>query len=115
MENGNRMIYFDNAATKKLDEEVLNAMLPYLTLYYGNPSSIYSLGRKTRIAVEQARKTIAGLLGVKPQTVVFTSGGTESNNMAVLCTLCDLGCDHIIISGVEHHAVLTTGEANLYS
>lgn len=99
-------IYFDNAATTALDQEVLEAMLPYLTQHFGNPSSIYSYGRETRLAVENARKTVAKILGVKPGAIFFTSGGTESNNTAIVSSIRDLGCTHIITSPIEHHAVL---------
>ena len=76
-------IYFDNAATTALDPEVLEAMMPYLTEKFGNPSSIYSYGRETRLAIENARKTVAKILGCKPGEIFFTSGGTESNNTAI--------------------------------
>jgi cysteine desulfurase len=106
----NEPIYLDNAATTKMNENVLQVMMPYLTSYYGNPSSIHSYGRETRIAVEQARKTIAALLSVKPSTIIFTSGGTESNNTAIATAIRDLHCNHIITSKIEHHAVLHTIE-----
>lgn len=101
-------IYLDNAATTTLDKEVLEAMLPYMTTHFGNPSSIYSYGRETRLAVENARKTVARLLGAHPGEIFFTSGGTEANNTAILASLRDLGCKHIITSPIEHHAVLHT-------
>lgn len=101
-------IYLDNAATTALDKEVLDAMLPYMTTYFGNPSSIYSYGRETRLAVENARKMVARLLGAHPGEIFFTSGGTEANNTAILASLRDLGCKHIITSPIEHHAVLHT-------
>ncbi|MFT4092680.1 MAG: cysteine desulfurase family protein [Niabella sp.] len=101
-------IYLDNAATTALDKEVLDAMLPYMTTHFGNPSSIYSYGRETRLAVENARKTVAKLLGAHPGEIFFTSGGTESNNTAILAAVRDLGCKHIITSPIEHHAVLHT-------
>ena len=103
-------IYFDNAATTPLDKEVLEAMLPYLANHFGNPSSIYSYGRETRLAIESARKSVAKLLGVKPGTIFFTSGGTESDNTAIEASIRDLGCTHIITSAIEHHAVLHTAE-----
>jgi len=103
-------IYFDNAATTPLDKEVLEAMIPYLANHFGNPSSIYSYGRETRLAIENARKTVAKLLGVKPGTIFFTSGGTESDNTAIEASIRDLGCTHIITSAIEHHAVLHTAE-----
>ena len=101
-------IYLDNAATTPLDKEVLEAMLPYMTTHFGNPSSIYSYGRETKLAVENARKAIAKTLGAKPGEIFFTSGGTESNNTAITAAIRDLGCTHIITSPIEHHAVLHT-------
>lgn len=103
-------IYLDNAATTAVDEAVVQAMIPYLTQKFGNPSSIYSFGRETRMAVESARKTVARLLGAQPAEIFFTSGGTESNNFAIQSSVRDLGCTRIITSRVEHHAVLHTIE-----
>lgn len=113
-------IYFDNAATTALDVEVLNAMMPYLTNQFGNPSSIYSYGRESRMAIENARKSVAKTLNAHPAEIFFTSGGTESSNTAITASVRDLGCKHIISSPIEHHATLhtvehlyNTGEANL--
>lgn len=103
-------IYFDNAATTALDKEVLDAMLPYMTEKFGNPSSIYSYGRESRLAIENARKSVAKLLNAHPGEIFFTSGGTESNNTAIGAAIRDLGCKHIISSPIEHHAVLHTVE-----
>ena len=103
-------IYFDNAATTTLDPEVLEAMMPYLTEKFGNPSSIYSYGRETRMAIENARKTVAKILNAHPAEVFFTSGGTESSNTAINAAVRDLGCKHIISSPIEHHATLHTVE-----
>jgi cysteine desulfurase len=103
-------IYFDNAATTQLDPVVLEKMLPYLTEKFGNPSSIYSYGRETRLAVEEARKTVAKLLNAHPAEIFFTSGGTESSNTAIQAAVRDLGCRHIISSPLEHHATLHTIE-----
>jgi cysteine desulfurase len=103
-------VYLDNAATTRLDSEVLESMMPYLTEHFGNPSSIYSYGRETRLAIENARKSVAKTLGTKPANVFFTSGGTESNNTAIAASIRDLGCTHIISSPIEHHAVLHTVE-----
>jgi len=103
-------IYFDNAATTSLDPAVLEAMMPYLTEKFGNPSSIYSYGRETRMAVEQARKSVAKNLGAKPSEIFFTSGGTESSNTILHAAIQDLGCKHIISSPIEHHATLHTVE-----
>ena len=99
-------IYLDNAATTALDKEVLDAMLPYMTTHFGNPSSIYSYGRESRLAIENARKTVARILNANPGEIFFTSGGTESDNMAISAAIRDLGCRHIITSPIEHHAVL---------
>ena len=101
-------IYFDNAATTSLDPEVLEVMMPYFTEKFGNPSSIYSYGRESRMAIEQARKSVAKILGAKPSEIFFTSGGTESSNTALHAAIFDLGCKHIISSPIEHHATLHT-------
>ena len=103
-------IYLDNAATTSLDEQVLAAMMPYLTEKFGNPSSIYSYGRETRMAIESARKTVAKILNAHPSEIFFTSGGTESSNTAINAAVRDLGCKHIISSPIEHHATLHTIE-----
>ena len=103
-------IYLDNAATTSLDKEVLDTMMPYLTEQFGNPSSIYSYGRETRMAIEQARKTVAKILNAHPAEIFFTSGGTESSNTAITAAVKDLGCKHIITSSIEHHATLHTVE-----
>jgi cysteine desulfurase len=103
-------IYLDNAATTPLDPEVLEAMMPYLTTHFGNPSSIYSYGRETRLAIENARKTVAKILNAHPSEIFFTSGGTESSNTAIRASLNNLGCKRIITSPIEHHATLHTVE-----
>jgi len=103
-------IYFDNAATTALDPQVLETMMPYLTEKFGNPSSIYSYGRETRMAIETARKTVAKILHAHPAEIFFTSGGTESSNTAIAAAVRDLGCRHIITSPIEHHAVTHTVE-----
>jgi cysteine desulfurase len=103
-------IYFDNAATTALDPQVLEVMMPYLTEKFGNPSSIYSYGRETRMEIESARKTVAKILNAHPAEIFFTSGGTESSNTAINAAVYDLGCKHIISSPLEHHAVLHTIE-----
>src|SRR5882724_6030738 len=103
-------IYFDNAASTTLDPRVLEAMMPYLTEKFGNPSSIYSYGRETRLAIENARKTVAKILNAHPAEIFFTSGGTESSNTAISAAINDLGCRHIISSPLEHHATLHTVE-----
>ncbi len=103
-------VYLDNAATSPLDPQVLEAMLPYMKQHYGNPSSIHSFGRETKAAIEQARKKVAGYFHASPSEIFFTSGGTEANNMAILCSIRDLGITHAITSPIEHHAVLHTLE-----
>jgi cysteine desulfurase len=103
-------IYFDNAATTSLDNEVLQAMMPFLTEKFGNPSSIYSYGRETKMAIEASRKNVAKILNAHPSEIFFTSGGTESNNTAITTSVRDLGCKHIITSAIEHHAVTHTIE-----
>ena len=106
----NQTIYLDNAATTVLDPEVLETMLPYLQQHFGNPSSTYSIGNTTRSAIEAARRSVGKILGVKPATLYFTSGGTESNNTAIASSVNELGCTHVITSPIEHHAVLHTVE-----
>ena len=104
-------IYLDNAATTKISDNVLNAMLPYLTEEYGNPSSIYTLGRNSAIAVNKARHQVAQALGCEDSEVYFTSCGSESDNWAIKSTakmMAQKGKKHIITSVFEHHAVLHT-------
>jgi cysteine desulfurase len=101
-------IYLDNAATTSLDPQVLEAMMPFLTEQYGNPSSIYSYGREARMAIEKARKYIATTFNATPSEIFFTSCGTESSNTAIQGALRDLGCKRIISSAIEHHATLYT-------
>ena len=103
-------IYFDNAATTSLDPVVLEVMMPFLTEKFGNPSSIYSYGRETKMAIENARKSVAKNLNASPGEIFFTSGGTESTNTAINAAIRDLGCKHIITSPIEHHATLHTVE-----
>jgi cysteine desulfurase len=104
-------VYFDNAATTPIAPEVAEAMIPILKNRFGNPSSIHSFGRDTRALIENARKNIAKLLHAAPSEIFFTSGGTEADNMAIQCTIQDLGIKHAITSAIEHHAVLHTLEA----
>lgn len=101
-----KRIYFDNAATTPLRAEVIEVMKEAMEEMYGNPSSIYLEGRTARAAVEQARKTVANCLGASIGEIFFTSGGTESNNMALKCAVRDLGVRRIISSPIEHHCIL---------
>ena len=103
-------VYLDNAATTPLDPIVLEAMMPYMTDHFGNPSSTHAFGRKTKNAIEISRKKVADYLNAEPSEIIFTSGGTEADNMALRCGVMDLGVKRIITSSVEHHAVGHTAE-----
>lgn len=103
------MIYLDNAATTQIDPQVVEAMMPYLTEQYGNPGSIYRLGRDAKAAVEKARKQVANLMGAEPEQIIFTSGATEANNMVFEITrtfLKETGKNHVITTQIEHKSVL---------
>ncbi|MBD8488814.1 cysteine desulfurase [Echinicola sp. CAU 1574] len=101
-------VYLDNAATTALDEKVLEAMIPYLSGHYGNPSSVHSHGREVRTAIERSRKKVAELLNASPGEIFFTSGGTEADNTALVCAIETYGIKHALTSPIEHHAVLHT-------
>ena len=107
-----KLIYLDNAATTKTSESVLQAMLPYFTECYGNASSIYSIGTKSKEAITKSRETIAATLGAKPEEIYFTAGGSESDNWALKATAeaYESKGKHIITSKIEHHAILHTCE-----
>lgn len=108
-----KRIYLDNAAATPMDREVLDAMMPYLTTSYGNPSSLHYFGQQARAAVQKARGQVAHVLGVSGEDLVFTSGGTEADNLAILGYLranFPKG-GHVITTAVEHHAVLRTFQA----
>jgi cysteine desulfurase len=105
MISAEQIVYLDNNATTQLDPAVIEEMLPFLTQFYGNPSSGYSFGRQVRQAIELARERVAGLLGCEPGEIVFTSCGTESNNAAVNSALrLDLNRQHVVTTAVEHSA-----------
>ncbi|MDE3096702.1 MAG: cysteine desulfurase [Chloroflexota bacterium] len=108
-----RRIYFDHAATTPTDPRVVSAMLPYLTSAWGNPSSIYFEAREARKGLDDARRTVASVLRCKPNEVVFTSGGTEADNLALrgVATAARGRGDHIITTAIEHHAVLHACDA----
>lgn len=106
------MIYLDNAATTKTNEDVVKEMLPYFTENYGNASSVYDLGSKSKLAITKSRETIAAALNAKPEEIYFTAGGSESDNWALKATAeayKNKG-KHIITSKIEHHAILHTCE-----
>ena len=107
-----KMIYLDNAATTKVADSVVDAMLPYFKEYYGNASSIYQLGAKSKEALDESREYIAGTLGAKTNEIYFTAGGSESDNWAIKATADAYAQKgkHIITSAIEHHAVLHTCE-----
>lgn len=106
------LLYFDNNATTKVDPEVVQEMMPFLTDFYGNPSSPYSFGKHVAQALEKAREQVAGVLGCLPGEVLFTSCGTESTNSAIHAALAvDRDAQHIVTTRVEHSATLKTCEA----
>jgi cysteine desulfurase len=106
-------IYLDYAATTPLDPRVLEAMMPYMTEHFGNPNSIHSFGREARRAIDEAREKIAQLLNCQPSEIVFTSGGTESDNLALrgVAEAYRHKGNHIVTTAIEHHAVLRTCKA----
>ena len=103
-------VYLDNAATTQVRKDVIVKMQDALATQYGNPSSTHAFGRPAKSAIEKARKTIAKELNAHPSEIIFTSGGTEADNMILRCSVRDLGVTEIITSKVEHHAVLHTAE-----
>ncbi len=107
-----RYVYLDHAATTPPHPEVAKAMEPYLAEKFGNPSALYALGRESRNAIEEARGKVASLIGAPPDEVYFTSGGSESDNMALLGTLLanEAKGNHVVTTAIEHHAVLETAE-----
>ncbi len=107
-----KLIYLDNAATTKVADSVVDAMLPYFKEYYGNASSIYQLGAKSKEALDESREYIAGTIGAKANEIYFTAGGSESDNWAIKATADAYAQKgkHIITSAIEHHAVLHTCE-----
>jgi len=105
-----KKVYLDNAATTPLAPEVAETMIPVLQNQFGNPSSTHSFGREVRGVVETSRRKVANLLNITPGEIIFTSGGTEADNMALRCSVEDLDVTHIITSSIEHHAVIHTAE-----
>lgn len=117
MTYGREGIYLDHAATTPTDPEVVDVMLPFFTSQFGNPSSIYQLGQEGRAAVDAARRQVSGVLGCNPAEIMFTSGATESNNLALRGTVAEWRLrhgageqPHVIISAIEHHAVLDVAD-----
>ena len=106
-----KSVYFDNAATTQLHGDVVDRMVEVLKTNYGNPSSTHSFGRSSKTLIEKSRKAIASALHVSASEIIFTSGGTEADNLIINSAVRDLGVQHIITSKIEHHAVLHTVEA----
>lgn len=106
----NKRVYLDNAATTPMDPQVVEVMYQVMKEDFGNPSSTHSFGRRTKGLMETARKQIAGFLNAKTSEIIFTSGGTEADNMAIIGSVLDLGVKYIISSPIEHHAVIHTVE-----
>ena len=108
-------IYLDHSATTPVHPAVVEAMLPYFTTDYGNPSSIHTVGRRANVALEKARRTVAEICGARPNEIIFTSGGSEGDNAALrgiaLARRSATGAKRLVISAIEHHAVLHTAEA----
>ena len=101
-------VYFDNAATTQVRDDVIESISNVLKNNFGNASSTHSFGRSSKVLIEQSRKTVAKYLNVNASEIVFTSGGTEADNLALQCSVRDLGVTHVITSRIEHHAVLHT-------
>ncbi len=109
-----RFVYADNAATTQISDRVLEAILPWLKEGYGNPSSIYALGRNSKLAIEKAREKVAAAIGADPAEIYFTGCGSEADNWAIkgaMSRLAKKGKNHFITSAIEHHAVLHTADA----
>ena len=105
-----KKVYLDNAATSPLDPMVIKAMTDEMQETYGNPSASHSIGRKAKAVVETARKQIAASIQAEAKEIIFTSGGTEADNMAIRCVVNDLDVTHVITSPIEHKAVIGTCE-----
>ena len=98
-------VYLDNAATTPIAQEVVDAMIPVMRDGFGNPSSAHAYGRKSKALIETSRRSIAKHLNCQPSEIIFTSGGTEADNMAINSSVNQMGVTHIITSELEHHAV----------
>jgi cysteine desulfurase len=104
-------VYFDNAATTAVDKRVLDEMLPYFSEQFGNPNSAHQIGRNSKVAIEDARELVAKLIGAEPSEIIFTSGGTESDNAALKGVVAATRKTEIITSPIEHHAVIHPAES----
>src|SRR5438128_7399041 len=103
----NRRVYLDHSATTPADPRVVAAMVPYLTEKFGNASSVHGFGQEARAAVDRARRQVASLIGARANEIVFTSGGTEANNLAIrgICEAAEIHGRHVITSAIEHPSV----------
>src|SRR5699024_3253652 len=106
-----KTVYFDHAATTPVDERVLEAMIPYFTENFGNANSPHHIGNEAKVGVEKARATVAHIIGAEPSEIIFTSGGTESDNSAIKGVVDATGKTEVVTSPLEHHAVMHTAEA----
>src|SRR6266487_2181980 len=108
-----RRVYLDHSATTPIDPRVVASMMPYLTEKFGNPSSVHFFGQEARAAVDRARREIASLIGAKPNEIIFLSGGTEANNLAIrgICEAAEAHGRHLITSEIEHSSVRGICEA----
>ena len=104
-------VYFDNAATTAVDKRVLDEMLPYFSEQFGNPNSAHQIGRNSKVAIEDARELVAKLIGAEPSEIIFTSGGTESDNTALKGVIAATRKTEIITSPIEHHAIIHPAES----
>lgn len=104
-------VYFDNASTTPVDQRVMETMIPYFTEQFGNANSAHQMGRNTKVAIEDARELIAGLIGAEPSEIIFTSGGTESDNAIIKGVVAATRKREIITSPIEHHAVIHPAES----
>src|SRR5881409_1858683 len=111
--SGVRKVYLDHSATTPVDPRVVEAMMPYLTEKFGNASSVHFFGQEARAAVDRARREVAALVGARPNEIVFLSGGTEANNLAIrgLCESAESHGGHLITSEIEHSSVRGICEA----
>src|SRR5690554_6371241 len=105
-----KTVYLDNAATTPIAPEVYEEMMPYLKNEFGNPSSTHSFGRQAKATIETSRRKVAGYLNAKPSEIIFTSGGTEADNMLINIAVHELGVERTINSEIVHHAVIHTVE-----
>ncbi len=103
-----KIIYLDNGATTRVDPKVIKKMIPYFEEKFGNPSSLHQKGQEVKITLEESRRTVSNSINAKPSEIIFTSGGSESNNLAIKGVAYEKGRGHIITSSIEHPSVKNT-------